>query len=116
MARRWWRYNERRRRTMDIPVLVEVVANNGYRARVGEPLGLSADGATMQEALAKMRKQVAARLSYGTQLVTLQVAPASGANPWVEFAGMFKDDPWMDDWKKSVEEYRRKKDSESDAP
>ncbi len=96
---------------MQIPVLVEPVANNGYRARVGEPLGLSADGATREEALARLSEQVADRLRSGTQLVTLQIPAAPEANPWVDFAGMFKDDPWIDDWKKSVAEYRRKKDS-----
>jgi hypothetical protein len=33
----------------------------------------------------------------------------------MEFAGMFKDDPWLDDWKNSVEEYRRKVDEDPDA-
>ncbi len=32
----------------------------------------------------------------------------------MEFAGMFKDDPWIDDWKRSVEEYRRKVDEDPD--
>jgi hypothetical protein len=39
----------------------------------------------------------------------------SEPNPWMEFAGMFKDDPWIDDWKKSIEEYRQKIDNDSDA-
>jgi hypothetical protein len=25
----------------------------------------------------------------------------------MEFAGMFKDDPWIDDWKRSIKEYRQ---------
>jgi hypothetical protein len=33
----------------------------------------------------------------------------------MEFAGMFEDDPWIDDWKRSVEEYRRKIDEDPDA-
>jgi hypothetical protein len=28
---------------------------------------------------------------------------------------MFKDDPWIEDWKKSVEEYRQKVDDDPDA-
>jgi hypothetical protein len=32
------------------------------------------------------------------------------------FAGMFKDDPWIEVWKRSVEEYRRKIDENPDAP
>ena len=29
-------------------------------------------------------------------------------HPWMEFAGMFKDDPWVDDWVESMEEHRQK--------
>jgi hypothetical protein len=36
-------------------------------------------------------------------------------DPWMEFAGMFKDDPWIADWKQSVEEYRRKVDDDPEA-
>ena len=35
-------------------------------------------------------------------------------NPWIEFAGMFKDDPWIEDWKRSMADYRRQKDAETD--
>jgi hypothetical protein len=28
------------------------------------------------------------------------------AHSWTEFAGMFKDDPWIDDWVKSMAEYQ----------
>jgi len=33
----------------------------------------------------------------------------------MEFAGMFKGDPWIDDWKRSIEEYRQKIDNDPDA-
>jgi predicted RNase H-like HicB family nuclease len=36
---------------MQIPVLVEPIAGDGYRARGTEPFGLSAEGATRAEAL-----------------------------------------------------------------
>ena len=41
---------------MQIPVLVEPVANNGFRARTGEPLPLSADGGTPEEAVRNLRE------------------------------------------------------------
>jgi hypothetical protein len=28
-------------------------------------------------------------------------------HPWMEFAGIFKDDPWIGDWVQSMAEYRR---------
>ncbi len=40
---------------MQIPVLVERVKGNGYRARGVEPFAVSAKGSTREEALAKLR-------------------------------------------------------------
>jgi predicted RNase H-like HicB family nuclease len=47
---------------MQIPVLIEPVARNGYRARVLEPYAVSAKGATREEALAKLRAKIEKRL------------------------------------------------------
>jgi predicted RNase H-like HicB family nuclease len=98
---------------MQIPVLVERVKGNGYRARGKEPFAVSARGATREEALAKLHAKIQTRLKNGTEIVGLEVGPQS--DPWVELAGVFKDDPWIDDWKRSVEEYRQKVDDDPDA-
>jgi len=95
---------------MHIPVLIEPVAGNGFRARGMEPFALSGEGPTREEALAKLRDQLDARLKNGAEIVGLEV-PAP-PNPWVEFAGMFKDDPLFDDWQKAIEEYRREVDAD----
>ena len=76
---------------MQIPVLIEVIAGNGYRARGGEPLPLTAEGPTREEALAKLKEQLQNRLRDGTELVAVEVPAPS--HPLAEFAGMFKDDP-----------------------
>ncbi len=90
---------------MQIPVLVERVKGNGYRARGTEPFAVSAKGASREEALAKLRTKIQSRLKKGTELVALELgAPAPG---WMEFAGMFKDDPHIDDWIQSMAEYRQ---------
>lgn len=47
---------------MTIQVLLEPVANNGFRARAGDPLDLAAARATRDEALVKLREQLAPRL------------------------------------------------------
>ncbi len=99
---------------MHIPVLIEPVEGNGFRARGGEPLALSAEGATEEEALRRLREQIDDRLASGTRLVSLQV-PARG-NPWTEFAGMFKDDPHFDEWQEAIAENRRKADADPDVP
>jgi predicted RNase H-like HicB family nuclease len=98
---------------MQIPVLVEPVKGNGYRARGKEPFAVSAKGATREEALAKLRAKIRARLKSGTEVVGLEIGPEP--HPWMEFAGMFKDDPWIEDWKQSIEEYRQKVEDDPDA-
>jgi len=97
---------------MQIPVLIEKVKGNGYRARGSEPFSISAKGSTRDEALAKLRDKIQKRLKNGTEVVGLEISPP---DPWMEFAGMFKGDPWIEDWKKSVEEYRQQVDDDPDA-
>ena len=97
---------------MPIQVLIEPVPKNGFRATSGAPLALSVEAPTRAQALAKLKQQLQARLKNGAELVPIEVIPEP--HPWMEFAGMFKDDPWIDDWRRSVAEYRRKKDAEPD--
>jgi len=99
---------------MDIPVLIEPVAGNGFRARGGEPFALVAEGATREEALQKVREQLQERLQAGSQIVPLDVPGQE--NPWVKFAGMFKDDPLFDDWQAAIAENRRKADADPNVP
>ncbi len=67
---------------MQIPILIEPVSGNGYRARGMEPFSLSADGATREEALARLRQLLADRLSSGAEIVALDVPTA--AHPLAE--------------------------------
>jgi hypothetical protein len=90
---------------MQIPVVVERVKGNGYSARSAEPIAVTARGPTRDEALSRLREKIAARLQKGTELVGLEVGPQ--VNPWLKAAGMFKDDPWIEDWIESMAEYRR---------
>ena len=90
---------------MQIPVLVERVKGNGYRARGKDPFTVTAKGATREEALAKLRAKIQTRLRKGTEIVWLDIGPPR--HPWMEFAGMFKDDPRIDDWVQSMAEYRQ---------
>ena len=98
---------------MQIPILIEPIAGNGYRARGGEP-PLTAEGGTQEEALANLKEKLRARLGHGTLVVPFDL-PAS-PHPLAEFVGMFKDDPLIKDWKKSMKAYRRKRDKDADRP
>jgi hypothetical protein len=99
---------------MEIPVLIEPVAGNGYRA-VGVGLGpLDAEGATPAEALEKLRDLLASRLAAGARLVSLEV-PGEG-NPWAKAAGMYKDEPLFDEWCRAMAEYRQRAEEDPDYP
>src|SRR5260370_41550586 len=97
---------------MQIPVLVERVKGNGYRARGKDPFAGSAKGAKREEALARLGAKIQTRLKNGTEIVGLEVGP----HPLAEFAGMFKDDPLFDDWQKAIADYRRQVDNDPDYP
>ena len=99
---------------MQIPILIEPIANNGYRATGGQPLAVVVEAPTREEALAKIKEQLQARLRNGAEIVPLDLTPPE--HPWMKFAGMFKDDPLLEDWKKSMAEYRRKIDEDPDSP
>lgn len=96
---------------MNIPVVLEPVAGNGYRAS-GSPFDLTAEGATKEETLAKLRALIQQRLAAGAQLVEIDVK-MSKERPWMRFAGTWQpDDPFIERWKQAVEEYRQKMDED----
>jgi predicted RNase H-like HicB family nuclease len=100
---------------MQIPVLIEPIAGNGYRARGAEPFAHVAEGPTREAALNKLKEQLQARLQAGAEIVTLDLPAAH--HPWMEFAGMYSpDDPLVQDWKEAMAEYRRKIDEHPERP
>jgi hypothetical protein len=99
---------------MQIPVLIEPVAGNGYRARGGEPLAMTAADPTREAALARLKEQLQTRLKNGAEIVPLELVAES--HPLAEFVGIFKDDPMLDDWKQAMADYRRKIDEKPDRP
>lgn len=45
-------------------------------------------------------------------VATIEATQVRGVNPWLEFAEMFKDDPYFDEWQEAIAENRRKADRE----
>lgn len=99
---------------MQIPVAVERVKGNGYRARSAEPLAASARGPTRKAALARLRQKIEVRLRKGTQLIGLEVGLEE--HPLAAFAGMFKDDPDFEDVLKIMAENRKSIDNDPKVP
>lgn len=101
---------------MRIPIIIEPVAGQGYRSRGGEALDLNAEGATEAEVLAKLQEQLRVRLRNGAKIVTLGVTADDQDNPWVEYAGMFRDDPYFAEWQQAIAENRQKIDEDPSIP
>jgi hypothetical protein len=99
---------------MDIPVFIEPVANDGYRASSGVAPGLSADGPTPDEALRRLEALLASRVASGARLVSVSVPPVD--NPWLRIAGLYENDPLFDDWQREIAERRRQLDADPNVP
>lgn len=100
---------------MEIAVLVEKVAENGYRAKGGEPFGLVAEGASRDEAVQKLRALIEHKLGSGAELLKLEI-PAKD-NPWRRMGGTLDpNDPMVQEWIQIMEENRRKIDEGPDYP
>ncbi len=70
-----------------------------------------ARGSTREEALSNLRQVLAARLEKA-EIVPLELPLTNTENPWVKFAGMFKDDPLFDEFVEDMAAYRREIDAE----
>lgn len=99
---------------MKIPILVEPVSAERYRATGGEPFVGSIEAETADAALAIMKQRIEDRLSQGARIAVLDLP--LGPNPWLEGAGMFRDDPLFDDWQRAIAEYRCETSEFADAP
>jgi len=95
---------------MQIPVLIEPVDGNGYRAR---PFPFAAEGATPEEALQKLRSLMEGKLPTGSKIVQVEVAAEE--NPWLRMAGIYDpNDPEIKEWEQAMQEYRQKVEDDPD--
>jgi len=65
---------------MELSVLIQQTAGNGFRAWCGEPIPATAEGATREEALSKLRAELEVKAS-GVEVVRLTVGRAVAASP-----------------------------------
>ncbi len=96
---------------MKIATLVEPIAAGGYRASLNQPFGLAAEGSTVDEAVGLLKSQVEARLASGARVVEIDLG-GDDRNPWMAYAGIFRDDPYFDEWQEAIAENRREADRE----
>jgi predicted RNase H-like HicB family nuclease len=99
---------------MQLPVLVEPIAENRFRAKGGEPFALTAEGATRADALQNLQRMIETHLAGGAEVVSLEIPTLD--NPWRQMQGIFKDDPWFDEWQQAIAEYRQQVEEDPDIP
>jgi hypothetical protein len=91
---------------MKTAVLVEKLGKNKYRASTSQPIALESEGRSRDEAIKRLCMLARKRLAAGEwQEVSLPGPPP--ANPWVAYAGIWKDHPDLGDFLKNIADYRR---------
>ncbi len=99
---------------MQIPVVIEPLPNNRFRAQSSSPLPMIVEGDSAEESLRLWREKFASCLPTDAevQVVSASAIPP-GLPPWAKYVGELKDDPLLDEWRECVEEYRRQRDVEA---
>jgi hypothetical protein len=94
---------------MQIPILVEALGQDQYRAQAPAPFSVAAEGKSSAEAVQKLRAKIESEFSNGKQIVMLDL-PIETENPWIQYAGHLKDETFLDDFQAGLAEYRRQRD------
>ncbi len=100
---------------MQIPVLIERLAGNRFRARSAAAQTFAVEGDTAEESLRLWRDRFASVLPADAEVVCVEPSPLD-ENPLARFAGDLKDDPLFDDWCQAIEEFRQQRDREDGLP
>src|SRR5258708_120319 len=98
--------------TMKIPMIVERLEPRGYRAKVENPVAISADADSREESIQKLRDLLQKQFHQGTPVQLIEINPM---HPWAKFAGTWEeDDPVLKEWEEAVKEYREQIDNRPD--
>jgi len=88
---------------------------NKYIARVRDWPEVVIEEETREAALTQIKQHLTAYLSQAPEVVQIELEPVgAAAHPWLQFAGMWADDPTWDDFVTKVAAYRQEID-EADA-
>jgi hypothetical protein len=100
---------------MQLTVLVEQIDQQTYRAETAQPVLMTTEGRTRDEALERLLKLAQQRLATG-EIVHLELSDVAAAHPWLPYAGIWKDHLEADTLLDNIAEYRRQLDeAESEA-
>ena len=97
-----------------IPVLIETISNQRYRATGGEPFGGCVEGETPEAALREMKRRIEDRIAGGARIAAVAL-PDTHDLPAVG-PGMFRESLLYDAWQQAMADYRQSVDDRPDAP
>ena len=85
--------------------------HNKYIARVRDWPEVVIEEETREAAIAQIKHQLTAYLSQPPEVIHIELEPViTGEHPWLQFAGMWADDPTWEDFIAEVAAYRQEMD------
>jgi predicted RNase H-like HicB family nuclease len=92
-------------------ILIEQVADGQSLATVIDFPDCQVTAMTPQAALAKVQTRLTERLA-SAQIISIEIPASQSSNPWLEFAGIFQDDPDFADIAQAIRAERHISDDE----
>lgn len=92
-------------------IIIEREKEGTYKATVWGLTDCQVTGDTREAALTSINQLLTARLQNAEVVVQEMTLPKS-ENPWIKFAGMYKDNPLFNDMVAEMKAYRREVDAE----
>lgn len=90
---------------MTVTALVQRMGQNRYRAATTHPVALEVEAASREAALSDLRELANGWLA-DTEVVELELTEQGSANPWVQFAGAWRNNPYLPEYLESLADYR----------
>ncbi len=80
---------------MQIPILIQPIADGRFQVRAAEPFSFACEGSTVSEATDMLRKQIEACFKNGASMSVIQVnGTANGAKAHIDFEPI-PDNDWF---------------------
>jgi len=96
---------------VNLTVFVEQIDPQKFRAETSQPVTLSTEGSSREEAIQRMRDLAQRRLAAG-EMVQIDVPGLAESSPWSRFAGIWENHPDIDEYRNNIAEYRQQVDED----
>ena len=97
---------------VQIPILIQPMADGRFRVRAAEPFSLACEGSTVEEATDMLRKQIEESLENGASLSVMQVnGPANGTKVHFDFEPIPEYDWIFQTMRETIEENRAREEA-----